>query len=128
MASLTFPFKLNSSISHPHPPPSSSFPILLSFTSPLLTRLPASNSSSLSYRNGYSGFKSAHYPTVPANVSLVHTAEKSIVKPAMAPYNECPGIISSSSLKFSLDKCRDLPRLVKSEPSRLWQVPVQPLD
>ena len=100
---MTFFFKLISSIPSPPLPPSPLFvPSLLSssfFSSPLPSSppppvfylLPAhsppvSTSSRLSYRNGYSSFKSDYYPTLPATVSLfdMDKTEQGFLKPATA--------------------------------------------
>ena len=74
---------LPSSFSHP---PSSLSHLLY----PPCSLASPSTSSSLSYRNGHSGFKSAHYPTLPATASLMDKAEQGFVKPASAPYSESP--------------------------------------
>ena len=94
---MTFFFKLISSI--PSPPlfvpsllsssffssPLPSFPLLLFYILPAHSP-PVSTSSRLSYRNGYSSFKSDYYPTLPATVSLfdMDKTEQGFLKPATA--------------------------------------------
>lgn len=58
--------------------------------SDLTDRMDPKRAEDMELRNGHSGFKSAHYPTLPATASLMDKAEQGFVKPASAPYSESP--------------------------------------